>query len=60
MDTQQSSFQTAQARVPVFYDISKYLTAKYFDIVWGYLSKNSPLPNGPPKIQFFEWLNLGS
>ena len=45
----------AQARVSVFY-ISKYLTDKYFDIVWG-----SP-PETPqmdlPKNQFFERFNL--
>ena len=48
----------AQARVPVFYDISRYLTDKYFDIVWGYLRKNSPTRNKPPEIYFFEWLKL--
>ena len=35
----------AQAGVPVFYYISRYLTDKYLDIVWGYFSKNSPPQN---------------
>ena len=40
-----------------FFDISRYLTDKYFDIVWGYHPPRDP-PNGPPKNQFFEWLKL--
>ena len=32
---QKSIFWTAQARVLVFYDISRYLPDKHFDIVWG-------------------------
>ena len=60
MEPQKSNFSTAQARVPVFFDISRYLTDKYFDKVWEYLTKNSPHPNKPHKIQFFEWLKLGS
>ena len=32
--------------MPVFFDISRYLTCKYFDIVWGY----PPHPRGPPKV----------
>ena len=47
----------AQARVLLFFDISRYLTDKYFDIVWGATPPGTP-PNGPPKNQFFEWLNL--
>ena len=39
--------------------LSRYLTDKYFDIVWGYLPKNYPTPNGHPKIQVFEWIKLG-
>ena len=31
MDSQQSIFSTAQAKVAVFYDIKRYLTDKYFD-----------------------------
>ena len=46
----------AQFKVQVCYDISRYLTDKYFDIVWG------AIPQGPlkwtPKNQFFERLNL--
>ena len=41
----------------VFYDISRYLTDKYFDIVWGCHPPEDP-PNGPPKNEFFERLNL--
>ena len=40
---QKSIFSTALARVPVCFDISRYLTDKCFDIVWGCLP-----PNGPP------------
>ena len=47
---QKSIFLTAQARVLVLFDISKYLTDKYLDIVWG-----CP-PGNPPKNPFFEWL----
>ena len=39
--------------MPVFYDISRYLTDKYFDIVWG-----CHPPRDPPKNQFFLWFNL--
>ena len=35
----------------VFYDISRYLTDKYFDIVWG-CHPPEDFPNGPPKINF--------
>ena len=58
MDPQKSIFFTAQARVPVCFDISIYLTDKYFDIVWGCHPPRGP-PNGSPKNQFFEWLKLG-
>ena len=50
-------FGTAQARMLLFFDISRYLTDKYFDIVWGCHPPRTP-PNGPPKNQFFEQLNL--
>ena len=53
MDPPKINFFTAQLRVPVCYDISRYLTDKYFDIVWG-----CP-PPGTSKNQVFEWLNLG-
>ena len=38
-------FLTAQARVLVLFDISRYLTDKYFEIVWGCH------PLGPPQIE---------
>ena len=47
----------AQARVSVFYDISKYLTDKYFDIVWGCHPPETPQMD-LPKNQIFERLNL--
>ena len=43
----------AQARVPVFFAVSRYLRYKYFDVVWGI----TPLGD-PPKNQSFERLNL--
>ena len=48
----------AQARVLLGFDISRYLTDNYFDLVWGCHPPGDP-PNGPPKNQFFEWFNLG-
>ena len=50
-------FSMAQARVPVFYDIRRYLTDKYFDIVWGCHAPEDS-QNGPLKNEFFERLNL--
>ena len=42
----------------MLFDITRYLTEKYFDIVWGF-----PPPRGPPNElltnQFFEQLKLG-
>ena len=35
----------------MFFDISRYLTDKYFDIVWGCHPPGTP-PNVPPKINF--------
>ena len=55
---QKSMFWTAELRVPVFYDISRCLTDKYFNIVWGCHPAGYP-PNWPPKNQIFQWLNLG-
>ena len=50
----------AQAWMLVFYDISRYLTDKYFDIVWEcYPPPPRDPPNRIPKNQFFERLNLG-
>ena len=36
----------------MFYDISRYLTDKYFDIVWGCHLLGDP-PIDPPNINFF-------
>ena len=44
----------AQARVPVFFAVSRYLRHKYFAVVWGY----RPARGSPPQNQFFEQLNL--
>ena len=41
----------AQARVPMFFAVSRYLRGKYFDVVWGYR------PSGIPQNQSFERLN---
>ena len=38
----------AQARVPMFFAVSRYLRGKYFDVVWGYR------PSGIPQNQSFE------
>ena len=55
MVPQKSIFQMVKSRVPgFFFDISKYLTYNYCDIVWGFY------PLEPPQNHFFEWLNLGS
>ena len=43
----------AQARVLVFFAVSRYLKYKYFGVVWGM----APLED-PPQNQFFERLNL--
>ena len=34
MDPQKSILSTAQLKVPLFYDISRDLTDKYFGVVW--------------------------
>ena len=41
---QTSIFRLAQTRVPVFFDINRYLTDKYFYIVW------ECSPPGTPKV----------
>ena len=41
----------AQARVVLVFDISRYLTDKYFDIVWGATPWGPPQMD-PPKINF--------
>ena len=47
----------AQGRVLLFFDISRYLTDKYFDIVWE-CHPPRELPQMDSKNQFFERLNL--
>ena len=43
----------AQARALVLFDISRYLTDKYFDIVWGcHIPPRGPPQMDPPKIIF--------
>ena len=44
---QKSIFWTAWLRVPVYFDMRRYLTEKYFDIVWG-----CHPPGDPPKLNF--------
>ena len=44
-----STVLTAQTSLPVFYDTSRYLPHKYFDVVWGCH------PLGTPQNQFF-WI----
>ena len=43
----------AQARVPVFFAVSRYLRYKSFGVVWGITPFGDPIQN-----QFFERLNL--
>ena len=47
----------AQARVPVFFAISGYLTDKYFDVAWVY---HTPIEDLPKKINFFNDLIYGA
>ena len=57
MDPLRINFLTAQGRVLVFYDISRDLTEKYFDIVWG---NGGATPSGiPQKIYFLNDLTYG-
>ena len=51
-----SIFSTAQARVPVCYDISRYLMDKFFDIVWGC----HPPQMDPSKINFLNGSTSGA
>ena len=51
-------FERLKLECYFFFAISRYLTDKYFDIVWGCHPPGYP-PNGPIKNQFFERLNLG-
>ena len=45
-------FLTVQRRVPVFFNISRHLRDKYFDIVWEYHPPQGPPQMEPPKINF--------
>ena len=47
----------AQAKVPVFFFISRYIGDKYFDIVWG-CQPPGDSRNRPPKIKFLNGLSL--
>ena len=49
----------AQARVPVCFDIRRYLTDKYFGVVWECHPPPGTPQIDPPKNQVFERLNLG-
>ena len=50
-----SMFWMVQLRVPVCYDISRYLTDKYFDIVWGCHHPPGDPPKWTPKKSIF-WM----
>ena len=52
MDPSRNQFFMAQLRVPICFDISRYLTDSYFDIVWGCHSPRGPPQMDPPKIKF--------
>ena len=58
IDPPKTFFGMAQASVPVFFDINRHLTEKYFDIVRGCHSPREPHQNGPPKINFLNGLTL--
>ena len=51
---QKSIFSTTQFRMPVFYDISRDLIDKYFDIVWGCHPPGDP-PKWTPQKSIF-WM----
>ena len=51
-------FFMTQLRVPVCFDISRYLTDKYFDIAWGCHTPGDS-PKWIPQNQFLLRLNLG-
>ena len=57
MAPQKIDFLNGSSQGATFFDISRYLTDKYFDIVWGCHPSRTP-QNRAPKNQFFEWLNL--
>ena len=49
-------FLIAQARVTVFFDISRSLSDKCFDILWGTIAPRGPQMD--PQKSIFVWLNL--
>ena len=57
---QKSIFLTIQRRVPVFFNISRHLRDKYFDIVWEYHPPQGPPQMEPPKINFFNDSTYGA
>ena len=50
-------FLTVQARALVFFDISRYLTGKYFDVVWECQPRGPP--NRLPNINFLNGSTYG-
>ena len=48
----------AQARVPVFFAVNRYLRYKYFDVIWGY--RPPPPPVIPPKTNLLNNLIYGA
>ena len=57
MDPPKLIFRLAQTKVPVIFEINRYLTDKHFGIVWG-CQPSALSQNGPPKKQLFERPNL--
>ena len=52
MDPPKINFLNSSTWVPVCFDISRFLTNKFFDMVWGCHPPRDP-PNRPPKINFW-------
>ena len=59
MEPPKINFLMIQRMVPVFFDISRYLRNKYFDMVWGYHPLGD-LPKWIPKNEFFNGLTKGA
>ena len=58
MDPKNQFFERLNLRCQCFFDISRYLTNKYSDTVWGYYPPPR-IPKWAPKNPFFEQLILG-
>ena len=58
MGPQKINFLTAQARVLVLFDISRYLTDKYFDIVWGCPPPDIPKIDPQKSIFWAAWARV--